>query len=393
MSNGILTIMKKELARFFGDKRMAITTILLPGLLIYFLYTFMGSALSNLYTVDEEYVPSIAVSCLPDSVKAMADSAGLTLTPVSEDELDGVKQKITDQQQDLCVVFPADFDAAVAAYQPSSGQPAPQVEMFYNSASTTSQSAYTMMTELMNQYEATLSNKFDINSGGGAYDLATEQDTAGTFFASMLPMLLMIFLFSGCMAVAPESIAGEKERGTIATILITPLKRSHLAIGKICALAIIALLSGAISTAGTVLALPNLMGAASDELSANVYSISDYLLLGVVILSTVLLIVTLISLISAYAKTIKEAQAAVMPLMILTMVVGVTGMFGGGAQQGAAYYVIPLYNSVQSMVGIFSFSASTVNILVTVCSNLVYTVLGVWLLAKMFNSEKIVFSR
>ena len=41
------------------------------------------------------------------------------------------------------------------------------------------------------------------------------------------------------MSVAPESIAGEKDRGTIATLLVTPLKRTHLAIGKIISLAII----------------------------------------------------------------------------------------------------------------------------------------------------------
>lgn len=69
-------------------------------------------------------------------------------------------------------------------------------------------------------------------------------------FSSMLPMLLMIFLFTGCMSVAPESIAGEKERGTIATLLVTPVKRSHIAIGKIIALSIIALLSGISSTLG-----------------------------------------------------------------------------------------------------------------------------------------------
>ena len=63
-------------------------------------------------------------------------------------------------------------------------------------------------------------------------------------FSSLLPMLLMMFLYSGCASVAPESIAGEKERGTIATMLITPTKRSDIAIGKILALAIIALLSG-----------------------------------------------------------------------------------------------------------------------------------------------------
>ena len=108
-----------------------------------------------------------------------------------------------------------------------------------------------------------------------------------------LPMLLMIFLFSGCLSVAPESIAGEKERGTIATLLVTPVKRSSIALGKILALSIIALLSGASSAVGTILALPKLMGPAG-ALSGDVYGPGDYLALAVVI-GAVVLVIKLIS--------------------------------------------------------------------------------------------------
>ena len=209
----------------------------------------------------------------------------------------------------------------------------------------------------------------------------------------MLPMLLLIFLYSGCIAVAPESIAGEKERGTIATMLITPIKRSDIAIGKICALALIALLSGISSAAGTILSLPKLMGGAVEGLSGDVYAVSDYLMLGVVVISTVLLLITLISIISAFAKSVKEAQTAVVPLMIIVMLIGITAMFGSGAKTDFYYYLIPIYNSVQCMVGIFSFDFQVTNILISIVSNLIYTLIGVWMLARMFNSEKIVYSK
>ena len=51
----ILTIAKKEFARFFKDKGLVFSTILLPGLMIYVMYSFMGSAMSSLYTVDRYY--------------------------------------------------------------------------------------------------------------------------------------------------------------------------------------------------------------------------------------------------------------------------------------------------------------------------------------------------
>ncbi len=391
--NSILTIFKKELARFFGDRRMVLSTILLPGLLIYVLYTFMGTAMTDMYGVEEDYQAKISVVNMPASVQGLLQGAGIGYEDITPEQEVQVQEEISNQQADLLMVFPEDFDQAVAAYDSSSGGTAPNVQVYYNSAGTNSQATYTMMVQLLDQYEAQMSNKFDLNSGDTVYDLATEQDTVGSIFSSLLPMLLMIFLFSGCMSVAPESISGEKERGTIATLLVTPMKRSHLAMGKIGALAIIALLSGLSSTLGTILSLPKLMGAASDSLDATVYSVTDYLMLGVVILSTVLVLVAMISLISAFAKTIKEAQTLVMPLMVVAMFVGITAMFGGGAQTDLYYYLIPLYNSVQCMVAIFSFEISTTNILVAVVSNLVYTGLGVFLLAKMFNSERIVFSK
>lgn len=81
------------------------------------------------------------------------------------------------------------------------------------------------------------------------------------------------------------------------------------------------------------------------------------------------------------------------PLMIVVILVGVTAMFGSGAKTELCYYLIPVYNSVQCMVGIFAFSASPVLILTAVAANLAVTGLGVFLLTRMFNSEGIMFSR
>lgn len=392
MKSGMVTIMKKELARFFGDRRLLVS-ILMPGLLIYVLYSFMGSAMGSMFGVDEDYVASIQAVSLPASVEALTRAAELPVEGIEAARLVEAKTAVTDQALDLLLVFPEDFDAAVAAYAPGSGAAAPNVEVYYNSASTQSQSAYMAVTGLLDAYESQLANKFDVNGGGAGYDLATQEDATGSYFAMLMPMLLMMFLYSGCSAVAPESIAGEKERGTIATMLITPIRRSDIAVGKILALAVIALLSGASSAVGTILALPKLMGGVTDEIAADIYGVQDYLLLAAVILSTVLVMVTAISILSAFAKTVKEAQTYGTPLMILVMVAGISGMFGGGANQNLAAYAVPLYNSAQCMVGVFSFSATTAGVAVTLAVNALVTVLGVVALARMFNSEKIVFSK
>ena len=393
--NNIITIIKKELSRFFGDKRMFFTTVLLPGLIIYVLYSFMGNAVSGMFTTSQDYVPSVYVVNMSPTMDTLTANAGFDITRISEPGIDEAKQEITDKTADLLVVLPEDFDAAVAAYEPSQ-LTAPQVEIYYNGTKTESATTFATMQRLMDQYESSLANKFDVNTPVGdkdIYDVATEKDATGFMFSSMLPMLLLIFMYSGCMAVAPESISGEKERGTIATMLITPVKRSELAIGKITALAIIALLAGASSTLGTLLSLPKLMNGATEGMSAAFYTVSDYVWLAAVVLSTVLLFISIISVISAFAKTIKEAQTTVMPLMILVMVVGVTGMFGGGAKAELVYYLIPVYNSVQCMMGIFSFAADSVHIAITVVVNVLLSGVFVFVLTKMFNSEKIMFNK
>ena len=392
MKSGILTIMKKELARFFGDKR-TVAGVLLPGVMIYVLYSFMGTAMGSVFGVEEDYVPSIQAVRLPQSIAALADSAGMALTEGEEAGLPAAMDQVAGQELDLLAVFPEDFDQAVADYSVASGEPAPHVEVYYSSVSTASQSAYMAFTGLLDSYESLLANKFDVNAGEGVYDLATAEESTGALFAMLMPMLLMMFLYSGCSAVAPESIAGEKERGTIATMLVTPIRRSDIAVGKILALAVITVLSGASSALGTILSLPNLMGGAAGEMNANIYGVRDYLLLAAVILSTVLLLVTLVALLSAFAKTVKEAQTYAVPLMILVMVLGITGMFGGGASQNLAMYAIPLYNSVQCIVGIFSFSLLGQAVALTAAVNGAATLLGVFVLTRMFNSEGIIFGK
>lgn len=392
MKNNILTIIKKEFVRFFGDKRLVFTTILLPGIMIYALYTFMGKGLMTQFETSDDYVYQIAVENMPESMKSVLTLDGKAeIDDITADEEGDTKQEIEEQNKDLLIVFPEAFDEKVAAYDSASGEVAPQIAMYYNSTRTESYTSYQMMTELFDSYESTLANKFDINSGDTDYDMASDKDETGKFFSMMFPMLMMMFLYSGCVAIAPESIAGEKERGTIATLLVTPIKRSQLAVGKIVSLSVIGLLSGLSSFVGTILSLPSLMGGTGDTMNAGVYQVSDYVLLLLVILSTVLVMVAAMSLLSAFSKSVKEAGTSIMPLMVVIMVVSITSMFGNGAPSEPYWYLIPFYNSVQCMNGVFSFAVVPLHIIITVISNVVYTILLAGGLAKVFDSEKIMY--
>ncbi|MDR1663802.1 MAG: ABC transporter permease subunit [Clostridiales bacterium] len=388
MNKNILAVMKKEFARFFRDPRMVLTAMVLPGLMIYLMYVFMGSALQDILVPDDAHVPVLNAVNIPADIKTLAEAYGFTVN--GAEDADAVKAQIAAKENDILVIFGSGFTERAEAHDPASGEDAPNVEIYYNATNPNSDAAYDLAARMLKEYEDSLANRFDVNRDIEA-NLASREDMMAFSFSSMLPFLLLTFMFTSCMSLATESIAGEKERGTIATILITPIKRGELAIGKILSLGVLAFLCGCSSAVGTFLSLPQMMSV-SDE-SMNIYAPADYAVILLVILSAVLLIVTVISIISAFSKTVKEANTSVMPLMIVVMLAGITSMFGGKTQTEPAVYLIPLYNSVQAMSAVLKFDYNMTHILLTIISNVVYACAGGFVLTRMFNSERVIFSR
>lgn len=390
----ILAIIKKEFFRFFKDKRLLFTTLIMPGLMIFLVYSIMGEALTSSFGSDEAYVAKVYVNEMPQIIQELLDASQVKIEKISYDELEieNIKEKIINKEADLLIIFPKNFEEVVASYKVGEGD-APNVMIYYSSINTESTIIYNTFTLILDEYEKSLANKFDINRGNDVYDLSTTEDVTGTIYSMMLPFLILTFLFSACISLAPEAIAGEKERGTIATLLVTPIKRSELAIGKIVSLSVIAILSALSSFVGTIASLPKLMGiSGEDNISANAYSLIDYVYILLIILSTVLVVISIMSILSAIAKSIKEASTIISPLMIITMLIGITSMFGSVSDNKVLYF-IPIYNSVQAMGGIFSFSPNIVCILITVLSNIIYSSIFVFILTKIFNNEKIMFSK
>ncbi len=392
MKSDLLTIIKKEFARFFGDKRMVFTAIM-PGILIYALYSFMGDGMSQMYVPDEDYIYEINVVNMPQSMAFLEEIEGVELNKIEAQEAESVKEAISEDEADILVVFPENFDAEMLAYDVlTATTPAPNVEMYYNSANTESSGAYSIMREVLNGFEQSMANKFDICQGDKQYDLATEEDISAMVISMVMPMLILMMLFSGCMSVSAESIAGEKERGTIATLLVTPMKRSDLALGKMISLSTFGLISGLSSFLGIMLSLPNLMGGSGLENVKFGYSVVDYAVLFAVIITTTLVIVGMISIVSAYAKSVKEAGTMASPLMIIVSLVGVTNMMSSGMPEEFYWYLIPIYNSVQCISGVFSMNYQMLPVIITCVANAVYAGIFVFVLTKMFDSERIMYT-
>ncbi|MBN2696280.1 MAG: ABC transporter permease, partial [Bacilli bacterium] len=299
-------------------------------------------------------------------------------------------QKIDEAEWELLLVFPSDFETSVSDAEK------PEIQVYYNPNEIPSETLYMQYYQYLTAYEQQLA--FLVYGDTIAFQVATESmpfdetQATGMMVAMLLPMLVLMFLFSGAMAIGPEAIAGEKERGTIATLLITPVKRSEIALGKVLGLSVLSLLSALSSFLGIVLSLPKMF--AGQDIDMSIYTFWDYAQILIVLFSTVFVVVGIISIVSAYAKSMKEAGTMIMPFYILTIIIGITSMFGQEAVSNPLMYMIPLYNSVQTLIAVFTFDElSWLYMLITVVSNVIYLSLFIFLLNKMFKSEKIMFSK
>lgn len=371
----VLTIMKKEFARIFKDRRLVLSLIL-PGVLLYCIYSLLGGVIGDMVSPDKNQTYKIAVVDLPASFEADFGAVpSVTLEKISKDELESAKQRVTDGEIDAV----ADFSAYTAA-----GGTAPGVEIYYNSTETVSSGAYKILYTVLSARQTT---NFYIASA----DIASDKDVTSMMLSMIAPMLLVTFIYAGCMSLVPESIAGEKERGSFATMLVTPVKRSHIALGKIISLSAASLISAACSFAGIVLSLPKMFQSEGSGLnfSAASYGVSDYLLLLFVIIATTLVIVALMSLLSTLAKSVKEATSYAGPLMIIILVAAMSNMLFGDKIGSWAYFV-PILNSVKAMSEIFSSAAKTWQVLAASLTNFAAAGALSFALAKMFDSEKII---
>ena len=351
----LVALMKKEFHRFFHDPRL-IVTMLIPGILIYIIYTIIGSAVwndeSETYQWNAQYFGS---SEYVEIMKTTAGESVLTLTPA--DDIESARQAVEKGDSDGLVVFSENG----------------AIQIYFCSANDESYAFYSFAAAVLTPYVSC--------------DLSDSTDIASSVMSGILPFIVVIFIFSAGMSITLESVAGEKERGTLSTILVTSVKRSHVALGKIIPLSCIASIGAASSFLGVSLSMPKLMGMSIGNVVGG-FGFLSYFLMFILILSVVPLVTSLITLVSTYARSVKEASAYMSVLMIFTMVLSLVSTF---VPLGQWVVAVPVLNAVASMQGILSFQMSVWQSLVSAAANLVYTALLVLAVSKLLSSEKIMF--
>ena len=208
-----------------------------------------------------------------------------------------------------------------------------------------------------------------------------------------MPMMLIIMIFASSMGVGADAIAGEKERGTLATLLMTPIKRSEILTGKLISTVILVLLSAASSFIGILLSSigeNSMIGVENvGDLS---YNFGDYLLLLVALIIVALFASLLLLIISTLSKNIKEATALSTPIYIIAMISAILSSFSSGVVQPYEY-AIPIYNTSLIIKDIFMMNLDISNFIIMIVSSLILISLTIMLLQKLFRKESVAFGK
>lgn len=404
--NGVVNIIKKELTRVFADKKLVLSLFIMPVILMVGIYSLMGKLQSSMLDSIQEHVSNVYIHNAPEGFTEFIDSVGYDgdiKYVEQEKEIESIKQDILEGNVDTLIVFEDNFIEKIEHYE--EGNENPEVKTFYNPSEDYSSSARNQFLEMvLNPYQKLLlSNRignldniivFHIDKDLESSIIIDEEKATGKMMGMILPYFITMMLFAGAMGLGVDAITGEKERGTLASMLITPLKRSEIVMGKIISLSILSCLSAAVYAVSLIIAMPRIFGNMSGEGLEGItlrFSIMQIIQLLAIMLSLVLLYVSIVSLVAVFAKTAKEANTYVSPIYIVVIVAGMITMFQQG-EASLAYHAIPIYGSALAIQKLLVGNLPTDIFLITIGITLLVAALLIYVITTAFNSEKVMFN-
>lgn len=270
----IRLICKKELSRVLTDRKMLFSIFLLPAIIMVVVMNVMTSFSENLENDVKSHAPIVYLQSAPKGVEQYLKAYNEKMDLRTMDDEQKVTEEIRDGSADLWIAFPQDFLEQIEVYK--TGDEIPQIKVYYNPSEEYSQAAYEGVAGgcLEVYRQALLSERvgdmqsltvFTVNSDNPDMVIQDEQKAGGKALGMMLPYFVTILLFAGAMGLGTDMVAGEKERGTMASMLVAPIKRSSIVLGKVFALMIISGISSVVYVAVMVGFLPQMMGAYGSE--------------------------------------------------------------------------------------------------------------------------------
>lgn len=395
----IITIFNKELRDITRDRRTLTVMLLLP--LVIYPLIFIGFSEYISAQTEKAAGKTLRIGIVTNGGEKNFEQF-ITALPntniISITDTTSAKTFINDDSLDAAYFFPADYDSALAKLK------APVFSYFYTS--TNNEFEVGLIEAINTQYKKMLTkntiSSMQLNENilepvkSDARNLASQREQLGSIIGGLLPYFFIIFCMVGCMYPAIDLAAGEKERGSLETLLVSSASRMEIYVGKLLTVALSGFVSAIAGIIGIVVS-GKIIGSSSEMSGGEMAAVSELLNGLIAPQSIVMMLILLLPLniffaaitlmLSIYAKTFKEAQSMITPLMIVIIFPAIAGMLPG-IKLDYSTALIPILNVSLGSKAIISGTVEAGPFLLTCIALFVYAGIALFMSVRFFSDEK-----
>lgn len=408
----IRTLIKKEILDVFRDKKTVIMMLVVPVIL--YPLIFIGAmqvvaAISAsmdkqdyiiaveaeddgafLYTLQEKSGQSAAEA----EIEADEEEA-YTLTIVDVNSMNSYMDYMTKLREE-------EIDAYVLGKMQNEKM---HYDVYYLSSVTNSSYAAGIVMDVLEQFREDITKNKIWQAGLHTsdilepvlyekQDIATNEQSLGHIMGSILPFMLIISLLMGTMYPAIDTTAGERERGTLETILTLPVTNRQLIVSKfltVAAIGMVSALLNILSMGGIAFYMYQIMELESDAQAFDMTEFLPAILVCILAVFAFSLFISAVTMcITSFAKSYKEANNYITPLMLVVMMTGYIG-FIPNIELTQTMAMVPVANICLLIKNMLVFKINYTAIAVVLLSNIAYAVLAILFLSRIYDSEAVLF--
>jgi sodium transport system permease protein len=387
----IIIITKKEITDLIRDKRTLMTMIIIPVLIFPLIFSIMGKVTSKQIKKEQEKILNIGITDNGNAGefrKLFENRKDIKLNNYSK----AVKfdTLIQSGKLDGAILISDDFDSNIINMKIG------QMALAYKSANW---GVKDRLMEIMNKYKNSLMDerlaKLNIQRTAidpveiKILDVSTAREKIGQSIGGLIPYIFIIFGFMGCIYPAIDLFTNEKERGTLETILVTPVKRLEILFGKMIVVSLTGIVSAVLSILGLVFGLNQFSNALPQAMLGTLLNFiepSNIIMLVAMLIPLIIFFAGIMTLITTYAKSYKEAQTLVSPMMIIVVLPAVMGLMPG-IELNALTAIIPITNISLASKAIISGTINYSLYALSLTSLFIYAIISVLLAVYWFGKE------
>lgn len=424
----IKTLFKKEMLDVLRDKKTVIMMLVVPIILYPLVFIVVMQVMAAISSSMEEQNYKIAIEAEDDGAflrRLMAkDEKSRDESAVNEEKSQESADTAADHDEDadgsettytITIVDPGsidDYERALEAeeldvYVRGTMQDGKlQYDVYYISSVTNSNYAMNIVMDVFDEYQNELTQTKIEEAGLDVYeilepvlyenkDTASREQSLGSIMGSILPFMLVISLLMGTVYPAIDTTAGERERGTLETILTLPVTNRQLIVSKFLTVAVIGMISAVLnimSMGGIAVYMYKIIDMQTDAADIDMARFYPAILVGIMAILAFSLFISAVTMcVTSFAKSYKEANNYITPLMLVVLFTGYIG-FIPNIELTRTMAMVPVANICLLIKNILVFKIDYTIIAVVLISNIAYAVFAILFLSKIYNSETILFN-